>query len=423
MTLASFSQEERLHLGRHIHLNNHNVVLAFEITGPLKPDLVEQAVEAVTMRHQALRQHFPEGNRLAVAPRGAGVEFVEVDDVVPARRLERAIQIVAKHWDRPYNLTTGPLLRSTVVSVDLDHHVLALMFDHIVVDGWSLSVLGRELWQLYESLDAALPPAPQFPDFAWWEREYLQGERLERPLRYWQRQLDGIGPIPASGLVDPSCHAPRQVGIANQRLDHELAARVRRFADAEGISAVPVYQAALAATIRQHQHGGDPADVGMLTMVGNRSDPANDGLVGYLTTRAVIRVSCAGDPPFPELAQRAASSLWGAVRHQRMPHSLVVKHLAPDLYGVLATRVEDIPPHVYFNVYEDRTSTLPQPRGLSVRQLAIPTPRVPRGGLDVGVRSEAGTVTLQLKYLTDRYSPRWAAVFLADMRRKLAELP
>jgi hypothetical protein len=421
--LASFSQEERLHLGRHIHLNNHNVVLAFEVTGPLRPDRVARAVDAVTMRHQALRLRFPDGNRLDVAPHGADVEFVRVDDVVPGRRRERAIQLVAEHWGRRYDLTTGPLQRCTVVSLDADHHVLALLFDHIVVDGWSLSVLSRELWRLYESPDAELPPAPQFPDFARWEREYLQGERLERPLRYWRRQLDGIGPIPAAGLADPSAHGPRQVGIADRRVDADLADRVRRYADLERISVVPIYQAALAATIQRHRRDGDPADVGLLTMVGNRSDPANDGLVGYLTTRAAIRVSTAGSPPFPELVHRAASSLWGAVRHQRMPHALVVKHLAPELYGVLATQVEDIPPHVYFNVYEDRTATLPQPPGLSVRQLAIPTPRVPRGGLDVGVRSAAGVVTLQLKYLTDRYSPRLAAVFLDDMHRKLAELP
>src|SRR5439155_2275520 len=70
---------------------------------------------------------------------------------------------------------------------------------HIICDGWSVRVLLRELFTLYESSNngrsASLPQlAIQFADFALWQRTRLQGTALESSLLYWKQQLAGASP-------------------------------------------------------------------------------------------------------------------------------------------------------------------------------------------------------------------------------------
>ena len=101
---------------------------------------------------------------------------------------------------QPFDLTQGPLLRSTVLQLRSNDYAVLLTMHHIISDGWSMEILLRELG----SLDAAfcvgqpspLPPLPiQYADFAHWQRQWLQGEVLETQLSYWKQQLGGSLPV------------------------------------------------------------------------------------------------------------------------------------------------------------------------------------------------------------------------------------
>jgi len=55
-----------------------------------------------------------------------------------------------------------------------------------------------ESWRaLYDAFAAGKPsplaePAIQYADYAVWQRDWLQGAVLEKLLKYWKRQLDGV---------------------------------------------------------------------------------------------------------------------------------------------------------------------------------------------------------------------------------------
>ena len=62
---------------------------------------------------------------------------------------------------------------------------------HIVTDGWSIGVFVQELGAVYDDIrggrEPSLPELPiQYPDYAEWQRGWLQGETLERMLSYWR---------------------------------------------------------------------------------------------------------------------------------------------------------------------------------------------------------------------------------------------
>ena len=71
---------------------------------------------------------------------------------------------------------------------------------HIISDRWSVMVFLREMTVLYDAFlggqSSPLPPLPiQYGDWAAWQRQQLQGERLETQLTYWQDRLGGELPV------------------------------------------------------------------------------------------------------------------------------------------------------------------------------------------------------------------------------------
>src|SRR4029079_8778541 len=105
--------------------------------------------------------------------------------------VERAAQVTVS---TPFDLIAGPLLRAELLRLSDDEHVLLFVLHHIISDGWSATVLVREVATLYEAFCAKRPsPLPdlsiQYADYAVWQKYSLQGEVLENHLSYWRETL------------------------------------------------------------------------------------------------------------------------------------------------------------------------------------------------------------------------------------------
>src|SRR5206468_3537949 len=135
-------------------------------------------LRGIAARHESLRTSFP-----AVA--GRPVQAVAPEPALELERtaLDEAMALVrlAEEVRRPFDLARGPLGRALLIRLAADDHLLALTLHHTVADGASMDVLFRELAALYAG--EALPELPvQYPDYAVWQRSWLQGEVLEAQL-------------------------------------------------------------------------------------------------------------------------------------------------------------------------------------------------------------------------------------------------
>src|SRR6185295_10903885 len=98
----------------------------------------------------------------------------------PATREDEARRLAQEESQRPFDLRTGPVFRSTLLRLDEDDHALVLAMHHIVSDAWSLGVLVREIGELYRAFAAGeaspLPDLPlQYADYAAWQRQAMDG--------------------------------------------------------------------------------------------------------------------------------------------------------------------------------------------------------------------------------------------------------
>src|SRR5690349_20595983 len=158
----------------------YNLAFVARIRFPLDVRLLRDAMRLVVDRHEVLRTVFEQaGDEPVQVVRPSMTVPVQAADVrrLPSdRRDAEVLKLAARFQDEPFDLSQGPLLRMMVAWLDTRDYLLILAVHHVVADGWSLAILGRELQAGYEALARGrqpdLPPLPvQYADFASWQRE------------------------------------------------------------------------------------------------------------------------------------------------------------------------------------------------------------------------------------------------------------
>ncbi|HEX6751684.1 MAG TPA: amino acid adenylation domain-containing protein, partial [Longimicrobium sp.] len=149
----------------------YNMFRSGRLRGSLDAGALERALDALTERHESLRTTFrpvEQGAVQVVHPAvPARLPVLDLTGLAPQAREQEARRLEREEAERPFDLERGPLLRVTLLRLAGDEHVLLLTMHHIVSDGWSMGVLFRELFTLYESFSppsgAARPASPLPP--------------------------------------------------------------------------------------------------------------------------------------------------------------------------------------------------------------------------------------------------------------------
>src|SRR5208283_5448709 len=174
------------------------------IKGRLNISTAERALNEIRRRYEALRTRFPEvdGRPIQLIEPAAAkpVPLVDLSRLPEARRESRLRGWIAGEMGQPIDLQNGPLIRITLIRLADDDHVAMVSAHHMIYDGWSMAVLLRELTTLYTAFETGqaspLPELPvQYADFVAWQRQWLQGEQLDRLRNYWIKQLTGTAPL------------------------------------------------------------------------------------------------------------------------------------------------------------------------------------------------------------------------------------
>ncbi len=311
----------------------YNMVIAVRLKGRLNIPALERCVSEVLRRHEALRTTFDDSGEQPVqviaSPRPMRLQ---VEDIAGAD--EQEIERLAnEESQRPFDLAVGPLFRMRLLQILPEDHVALVAMHHIVSDGWSMGILTREVATLYEAF-ANDEPSPlaelpiQYADFAYWQRQWLQGEVLERQLDFWKRHLGGGMPEFELATDRPRPAAPTNRGAwRSLPLGPELARAVSALSRRENATPFMTLLAAFSILLARRA-GSDQAVVGM--PIANRNRAETEGLIGYFINILPLRVDLSGAPTFRQLVGRVREVALGAFRHQDMPLEKLVEELRPE---------------------------------------------------------------------------------------------
>ncbi|HZI20310.1 MAG TPA: amino acid adenylation domain-containing protein [Pyrinomonadaceae bacterium] len=314
----------------------YNMPNAVHVRGVLQVEALERAVTEVVRRHEVLRTVFAatdgRPSQVIRPPFPMRVEVADISHLGADEREREAARLSAAEAGRPFDLATGPLLRVGLVRLAPEEHVVLLTMHHIASDGWSMSVLVRELVTLYDAF-AAGRPSPlaelpiQYADYAAWQQSWLRGEMLEAQLGYWKRQLQGA---PVLELPTDRPRPPVRTfrgGREDVRLRPELSAAIQALSLREG--ATPFMTLLAAWQLLLARYSGQE-DISVGTFIANRNREETENLIGFFINNLVFRLDLSGNPTFLELLARARAVALGAYAHQDVPFELVLEALHPE---------------------------------------------------------------------------------------------
>ena len=336
------------------------VVLGLE--GPLDSHGLRVAAEALLERHANLRASFVhEGlsRPVQVIVPEVALPWCEVDlsGLGPAQCEERLARLLAKERTLRFELGRGPLLRFSLIRLGLNQHRLLLSNHHLLMDGWSLPVLIRELFVLYgqEGQSAALPRVTPYREYLGWlaaqDRRAAQGA--------WQRALEGLEESTRLAAAEPGATPalPEEIIV---ELPKALTEALTCQARSHGLTLNTILQGAWAILLGRLS-GRDDVVFGT-TVAGRPAEiPGIETMVGLFINTLPVRVRLRPRESLSEFFGRLQRNQSELIAHQHLGLA-EIQSLAglSDLFDTL----------VVFENYPVDRSALAQPvAGLDLRSV------------------------------------------------------
>ncbi len=426
----SFAQERLWFLDRLVVGNGgYHIPFALAAHGDLSLPGMAAALGAMVARHEALRTTYSaRGERpvQTIAPPGpCALPLVDLAGLPEALRRAEARRLADSEVVRPFDLERDSVLRASVHRLGPQEHVLLLVVHHIAADGWSLGLMLKEIVAFYSGTAEELPALPiQYADFAVWQREWLQGEVLERQLAYWRERLAGA---PVLDLPTDRPRPPEQ-SFRGATRTHAIDAGTTRALEALARRHdATLFMLLLAAmqTLLGRYTGQDDVVVG--SPIAGRNRAEIEPLIGFFVNTLVLRGDLGGDPELGELVGRSRRAALEAYSHQDLPFERLVAELRPE-------RLLSHNPlfQVLFAVQNAPLGEVGLP-GLTFSPAPFDLPAT-RFDLEVFFTEVAGELAVQVTYGTDLFDPATIARLeghldallasvLEEPARRLSELP
>ncbi|EPG5406072.1 amino acid adenylation domain-containing protein, partial [Serratia marcescens] len=312
----------------------YHIPLALNLRGELDLPAWRQSLDALYVRHEALRSRFVtvEGQPQAhILP--ADALPLTVHDLRGQQDAQsQARQLAQRLTEAPFDLTQGPLVRAALIRLADEEHLFLLICHHIISDGWSTGILLRELGALYGAFRRSdadpLPPLTlQYPDYAAWQRRYLTPERLAAQAQYWRETLSD-----APALLTLPTDRPRPTvqsfngGEVPIAIDAELTQALRQFSRQHGGTLFMTVLAAWSLVLAR-MAGQQELVIG--TPEANRGRLETESLVGFFVSTLALRIDLRDDPDLPTLIARIRHTVLAAQENRDLPFEQVVELVNP----------------------------------------------------------------------------------------------
>ncbi|MCP4664032.1 MAG: amino acid adenylation domain-containing protein, partial [bacterium] len=412
----------------------YNLPAAVRLGGAVVPALLEQIFNEVVRRHEALRTTFTvtagRPHQVIAEQLDLPLPVVELGRLPAAARAAEARRLAEEEALCPFDLSAGPLIRCTLLRLQEEDHAVLVTMHHIVSDGWSVGVFLRELTALHEAFSRGRPsPLAELPlqyaDFAYWQRQWLEGEVLEAELAFWKQVLGG-----APQRLELPTDRPRpaiQTFRGRTRpvaLSRDLVASLEALSRHQGatlyMTLLATFQLLLSRTTGQE-------DVAVGSPIAGRNRREIEGMIGFFVNTLVLRTRLRYDGNFREQVAEVRRVTLDAYAHQDLPFERLVEELQPqrDLSSTPLFQV-------MFILQNAPVAGVEMP-GLAPDALAAGATTA-KFDLTLSLREGEAGASGELEYGTDLFDlttmvrlvahfERLLAGIVADPERRLAELP
>lgn len=285
----------------------YNMSEVYVLNGELKQDVLEKAFRELIKRHEILRTNFKADDTRQVRQyinlqqQEFGISYKDFRNSTGTEKELQVKNSVKEEISKPFNLSADPLLRVSLYHLEKDSYVIVHVMHHIISDGWSMTILIKELLILYNAFlkhePNPLPPLRiHYKDYVEWLLKALNSGHYEKEEAYWLEQLSGDLPV----LELPQSRMRPAVktyngGIIHQRLD---AASVRKLKNLTKESDSTLFMGLVALLNTLFYRYTFQEDIILGTSVAGRDHADLENQIGYYTKTIALRTRFSGKDSF-----------------------------------------------------------------------------------------------------------------------------
>ena len=320
--------------------------LSFVIRGALNVDAFRNAWHEVAERHAALRTCFRwEGldEPIQIVWRRARIPF-EFHDWTHQKQDQQGQEwqtYLERDRQMGFRLNEEPLTRLALFQLTDNSYRLLWSHHHIILDGWSVSLVLKEVFECYKSLSVGvapyLSPPGRYRDFIHW----LKHQNLAEAERFWRRQLAGFQaatPIGISSDIDKQLPVREDYGEEKIGLSASTTAALENMARTSQLTLNTILQAAYSILLSRYTGQLDVA-FGMVVSGRPASLPKIESSVGLFVNTLAFRVRLSPDEPFEKWMKSLQAQQMEITQYQYTPLAQVqqwceASHRSP-LFGTI----------------------------------------------------------------------------------------
>ena len=328
----SFSQERLWFIDQLEGSVQYHLPTVLRLKGQLNVEALEYALQQIVDRHEVLRTVIGSeaGEAYQYFKSGEGWHLqIEAEVIVDEKGLQQYINELIV---QPFDLSSDYMLRANLVKVGLEEYVLVVTLHHIASDAWSVSVIVKEVVELYraheEGVSANLSALPiQYADYAIWQRNYLQGAVLEKKLGYWKDQLAGVTPLQLPlDYARPAIQSTRGA-VSGFTVDKELSAQLQLLGQQQGTTMFMTLLSVF--NVLLYRYSGQQ-DICVGTPIAGRQHQQVEELIGFFINTLALRSNLSDHPSFTSLLQQVRTTTLAAYDHQEIPFEKLVEVLVKE---------------------------------------------------------------------------------------------
>ncbi len=318
----------------------YTIPIALRLRGCLEVTVLEQSFIELISRHESLRTNFVviEGTPVQVITpvlmlQTPVLSFIDLHTLSEDQQQIEIQNFCDNEAQRPFDLAHDLLIRTTLLHLGENEHVLFLVIHHITADAWSMNILYHELSLLYNTFlrkqNSPLSPLSiQYPDFAQWQRQWLRGKTLERQLTYWREYLRGVPMLEMP--IDhprPAIQSFQGASYTPPSLPKLLVEQLKVLSQKENVTLFMILLAAFQILLMRYSN---QEDITVGSPFSNRPQKELERLIGFFVTMLVLRSDLSGNPSFKEVLQRVRRITLDAYTNRDLSFERLVRELQPE---------------------------------------------------------------------------------------------
>lgn len=298
---SSFAQRRMYFMEHYNNQSNLSMIpLIFEYDNYKE---LEKGINIIIQRHESLRMTFKFGDKLeSIVKKELNFKF-ELKDGDTETRIQEELET-------PFNLTTGPLIRGSVIK-----NIIILNIHHIIFDFFSLKVFLNELNLIRQN--KPLGKTYQYFSFINWQKEYLK-ENLETLKVFWSRLKD------YPSLLKLPFQINRNDFNGRTKIYNFVSKELDDFCLKKKITPFIFLFSAFSILIQKYSKNNK-------FLIGvpfsNRNFPGSETIIGYLVNVLPFYVNFELVKNNVELFEHVKATLFDIDNHQHMPFDMLIKDL------------------------------------------------------------------------------------------------